>query len=359
MSASNHPYANLPAERFWRKAITDQPPYAVDPVVKPRFTLSRTDRVATAGSCFAQHISRALKARGFDFLVTEPPPEGLDAVDVEARGYGVFTARFGNVYTTRQLLQLFDRAFGQFDPVEDVWVRSDARLVDPFRPAIEPAGFATEADLRTSRAAHLEAVRRMFLELDVFVFTLGLTEGWRSRKDGAVFPVAPGVSGGRFDPALHEFVNFELEEITEDLGAVVRKLRERNPRSRVLLTVSPVPLVATYEGRHVLVSTTYSKSVLRVAADKIARSFDAVDYYPSYEIITGNFNGGRYFEPDLRSVNELGVEHALRPFLTHYAGVPSSSGGDLSPAAAAAHREELSRTIAVVCDEEAIDRVSG
>ena len=32
-----------------------------------------------------------------------------------------------------------------------------------------------------------------FRDLDVFVFTLGLTEAWVAKADGAVFPLAPGV----------------------------------------------------------------------------------------------------------------------------------------------------------------------
>ena len=41
----------------------------------------------------------------------------------------------------------------------------------------------------------------MFEQSEIFIFTLGLTEAWRSKKDGAVFPLAPGVSAGSFDPA--------------------------------------------------------------------------------------------------------------------------------------------------------------
>lgn len=103
----------------------------VDPVVKPQFTLRREDQIATAGSCFAQHISRALQTKGFSYLITEPGEE--------ERNYGVYPARFGNIYTARQLLQLFQRAFGLFAPAEAAW-RSGDRFVDPFRPQIEPRG---------------------------------------------------------------------------------------------------------------------------------------------------------------------------------------------------------------------------
>ena len=68
------------------------------------------DRIATAGSCFAQHISRSLSGAGFRYLVTEPAPEGMDAAAAAAANYGTYSARYGNIYTARQLKQLLERA---------------------------------------------------------------------------------------------------------------------------------------------------------------------------------------------------------------------------------------------------------
>jgi hypothetical protein len=96
------------------------------------------------------------------------------------------------------------------------------------------------------------------------------------------------------------------------------KLKNINPHVNVILTVSPVPLIATYENRHVLSSTTYSKAALRVAADAIERKHKHVNYFPSYEIITSPTAQGRYFMDDLRSVTESGVNHVMRIFRKHY-----------------------------------------
>ncbi|MES2303044.1 MAG: GSCFA domain-containing protein, partial [Pseudomonadota bacterium] len=88
-------------------------------------------------------------------------------------------------------------------------------------------------------------------------------------------------------------------------------------------TVSPVPLVATAENRHALVATTYSKSVLRVVAEEVARTDSRVEYFPSYEIITGSYSRGRYFESDLRSVTPEGVAHVMRVFMKHFSSAGS------------------------------------
>jgi hypothetical protein len=307
--------------------------------------------VATAGSCFAQHISNRLSKIGFDYFVTERG-EHLDEPSRKALQYGVFSARYGNLYTARQLLQLMQECRGERTPAEAAWQREDGRWVDALRPQIAPDGYADEAQVRAERATHLGAVRTMFEQCDVFVFTLGLTEAWRSRIDGTVYPLAPGVAGGAFDPAKHEFVNFDVIEVLADMEAFLAVLRSMNPRVRVVLTVSPVPLIATYEPRHVLVSTTCSKSVLRVVADMLYRRHpDYVEYFPSYEIITGNYNDSAYYEADYRGINALGVDHAMRCFLAHYTarGDAVKPAGTIAIAAPAADD--------VVCDEEAIDQV--
>jgi hypothetical protein len=349
-----NPYADAPNIAFWSRAVAGRGPFGVDPAGEPPFAIGPRDAVATAGSCFAQHIAGALAARGYRYLVTETGPEnGSDA------SYGVFPARFGNIYTVRQLLQTFDRAYGLYRPQETAWRRADGAWVDPFRPRVEAAGFATLEALEADRRGHLAAVRRMFEDCDVFIFTLGLTEAWRAKADGAVFPLAPGVAGGDFDPALHEFHNFEPEEMTADLRAFLGKLRTVNPRARVILTVSPVPLIATAADRHVLLSNTYSKAALRVTAEAVARREPDVAYFPSYEIITGPQTAGRFFAEDLRSVTAEGVAHVMDIFAGSFLREHTSiERGDrpAAPVPLSDHaRAAYARAADVVCDEEAIE----
>jgi len=252
----------------------------------------------------------------------------MSPAELLRRHFGVYSARFGNIYTSRQLLQTIQRACGTFVPGEDPWRRDDGRWVDPFRPEVEPDGFTSIEALQESRQGHLLAVRRMLESMDVLVFTLGLTETWRARVDGAVFPLAPGVVAGRFDAGRHEFVNLTVADVREDLEAVLEQIAQVNPSARMILTVSPVPVAASYPGDHVLSANTYSKSVLRAAAGEIARSHSRCSYFPSYEIITGMYNRGGYFEPDLRSITPAGVEHVMRVFLRQHAARSSTIGPD-------------------------------
>ena len=121
--------------------------------------------------------------------------------------------------------------------------------------------------------------------------------------------------------------------------------------------VSPVPLVATAEpGAHVLAATTYSKSVLRVAAETVRQRFASVHYFPSFEIITGAFNRGAYFAGDLRNVVEEGVSHVMRLFMHHATG--NDAGQPLAKSNEGAQNTYLDaahRLVDVECDEIHLD----
>jgi hypothetical protein len=60
-------------------------------------------------------------------------------------------------------------------------------------------------------------VRLAFETLNVFAFRLGRTELWRSREDGAAFPLCPGVAGGDYSPARHEFVSLGVDDVVADI----------------------------------------------------------------------------------------------------------------------------------------------
>jgi hypothetical protein len=359
MVVKTHPYKSIPDIAFWRRSVAAPAPADVDPVGIFDLRIRPETKVATAGSCFAQHIARHLRKSGFNYYVVE---EGHPILPSEVRDkhhYGMFSARYGNIYTARQLLQLFHRAYGRFSPSEDAWVEEDSSVLDPYRPTVQPRGFISVAEMHADRSQHLAAVRCMFETLDVFVFTLGLTECWMSRTDGAVFPLCPGVEGGKFIPDQHVFHNQDVSEVVADMMEFVEELRQVNSGAQIILTVSPVPLMATADpGAHVLSATTYSKSVLRVAAEILRRQFSHVHYFPSYEIITGSFSRGRYFAEDLRGVTEEGVSHVMRLFL-HHATANSTANLPAAKQRPVAEDDFLARAEALVeveCDEIALDR---
>lgn len=322
---------------------------------KAPFRISPKTRIATYGSCFAQHFSKALVARGHTWLDAEPAPAGVAEDAARHFNYGVFSSRTGNIYTTSLLRQWVEWATGKSVPPMIHWEK-DGRIYDPFRPSIEPDGFGSVDEMIRSRNTCIASFRDSIMQCNLLVFTLGLTESWWD-TDGFEYPMCPGTHAGTFDADRHVFRNQDYGFIRENLVraiTLIRQAREKGPR--ILLTVSPVPLTATNSGNHVLVATMDSKSILRAVAGNVAASVKGISYFPSYEIINSPVFRGMFFEPNLRSVNSHGVGHVMSCF---FAGLDKDRAG--TPETVPAQRKprrndpEPVSTDDLKCDEEMLE----
>jgi hypothetical protein len=347
------PYLNLPPMQYWSNAISGMPPEERDAQPDGKFEIERSTAIVSAGSCFAQRIADRLRKDGYNYLVTEPGARWLSEDQRTKFDYGRYSARYGNVYTTLQMVQLLERAIGTYGPEESVWTRDAGGFVDPFRPSVQPEGFASVLELEEDRRQHLACTRRAFEECEVFIFTLGLTEVWCDTRDGAAYPMCPGRGVGSFDASRYAFRNLGVVENVDLLSRFAVSLRKINPAVKVLLTVSPVPLIATYSHDHVLRATSHSKAVLLAAAREIQNRYEHVDYFGSYELLWSPCMPPDGFGADSRTITTAGVERVMRSFYRHYAG-----GGTHDVVAAPVERAE-SPALAVeevfrTCDDEAI-----
>jgi hypothetical protein len=350
-----HPYESLPEDRFWRTAVAERDALEITGLWKPKHAIARRTRIVTAGSCFAQHFSKALVARRYRWLDYEPGPAGLTPEQRKDYHYGTFSFRTGNIYTPKMLLQWLTWALTNAPVPEEVWERG-GRFYDPFRPGVEPGGFVSVEELRASRQDTLRAIAEAVRGSHVFVFTMGLTEAWQETATGVEYAVCPGTVAGAFDEGRHGFVNHGFGALMGDMTAALRLMFRANRRLIVLLTVSPVPLTATASGQHVLTATSHSKSMLRAVASELVATQARVDYFPSYEIITHPAYRGRFFAPNLRSVLPEGVDHVMAQFFRDQA---AAFGGEVAVApapvpvvAVPAEEPEMTEAEALRCEEE-------
>lgn len=312
-------YSALPDKSFWRRCL-EAPDFHLRGIYDPRLLIGPEATVATAGSCFAQKIGHELRASSACFIDVEPVPQGLSTATAAQLGFGLFSARFGNIYSTAQLLQLAEDAFADRLRDEAFW-HKDGRWFDGLRPRLEPGGFASQDLARAARRSHLAQVRLMFLEAEVFIFTLGLTERWEDARTGTVYPICPAVVDPAFADPAHRFHNARGTEVVADLDRTITLLTAMNPDLRFLFTVSPVPLMATATGGHVLAATARSKAVLRAAVDEICALHPIADYFPSYEIATQNPRLRDAFGADQREVRPEVVETIMDVFFSAQTGL--------------------------------------
>ena len=318
-----NPYSDLPKSAFWKTGVAQENPYAIEGIYKKKFDISTNAKIATAGSCFAQHVSRHLKKNGYNVLDVEPPPPSLPENMHQKFGFSMYSARYGNIYTVRQLLQLAQEVAGEWKPQNYIWKKNE-KFYDALRPAVEPEGLDSREEVIKHRHFHLSRVKKLFESLDLFIFTLGLTEMWVHKESGTVYPTAPGTLVGDFDEQLYEYQNAQFSAIIGDFNLfqkVLKKIRV-GKLFKCLLTVSPVPLTATASGKHVLPSTIYSKSTLRSVAGQLSANQAHIDYFPSYEIVTNPRMHSVAFADNLRSVRNETVQVVMEHFFSEHIILP-------------------------------------
>ena len=306
------PYSSQQKHHFWKSGVTQSSPFHLENINKNKFSITHSTKIATAGSCFAQHITNNLKLNNYKLIDNEPPPPGLKQSLHSAYGYNLYSARYGNIYTVKQLAQLSEECVST--PIIDIQ-EVDKRFYDMLRPSVQPDGFQTYDETVDQRHHHIKQTRQVFEEMDVFIFTLGLTECWINSTTNTVYPSAPGTRAGHHDEKSHYFHDCGIDEMKLDFKKFhsnIYKLRNKKD-FHILFTVSPVPLTATASEQHVLVANTFSKAKLRALAGELC-SDPNIDYFPSYEIITNPRLHSASYCDNLRNVRPEAVQTVLEHF---------------------------------------------
>ncbi|MGI2172338.1 GSCFA domain-containing protein [Shewanella sp. MF05960] len=259
--------------------------------------------IASIGSCFAQHVGKWLINNNYPFIQSK-----LDSTQVSSFA-------LGNIYTPRCFLQWLKLDNNENHQHDIYYCQKTDTYLDLLRPNVYPQGFTSKSELEYSRLEAKEELISTLSSTNTLIFTLGLTEAW---KDGnnIYYPSCPGIIAGKFDKEIYKLHEFNYNEILSDLLKIHQCLKELNPNLNIILTVSPVPLTATATDKHILVASQYSKAVLRAVAGYLSDSFEDMNYFPSFEIISVNSNNDFRFEDNRRTVSASGVEYVMKHFQT-------------------------------------------
>jgi hypothetical protein len=258
------------------------------------------------------------------------------------------------VYTVRQLLTLLRAAFGTIS-IDEFW-EENGRFFDPLRPTIEVGGFSALDEMLASRDTLFAAIRNLVADVDVFVFTFGLTEAWINRQHGFGYQICPGTTAGKFDAERHRFFNMDYTTILREMERIIVWWRKRNKSVRFLLTVSPVPLAATRSNMHVVSATSYSKSVLRAVAGDLCSKYRFVDYFPSFELITSNIVNNDNYQADRRNVQSDSVSRVMSCFFASH-GISTNETEQYLPVSGENNlqQSDAAKELTIICDEAMLD----
>ncbi|ABE46809.1 GSCFA domain-containing protein [Polaromonas sp. JS666] len=238
------------------------------------------------GSCFASNISNYLHKRGYNVLTKR-----------EGRSY--VTSMGDGIVNTFAILQQFKWAWLNYVPEGTFWHGYEA----------EEFGYDEEIRLET---------KALFDEADVFVITLGLSEIWYDEPTGEVFWRA--VPQDRYDAERHKFRISTVEENKRNLLEIHSLIRRFRPDAKIVITVSPIPLTATFRPETCIAANAVSKAVLRVAVDEVMREVQPTDsniyYFPSYDVVMYAFDN--QWTEDRRHVYPHVLDFNMKVFETHF-----------------------------------------
>lgn len=277
---------------------------------EPKFKLSLDDRFFCMGSCFARNIEEHLIYRNVDVLSKKIKSP---AAEYPGRPNG-FVNKFSTHSMANELEWIgsapnFDETF--FAKSESGWhdlQLSPGTTPVPLERVIERRKYLTEK--------YFDRVR----ESTVLVLTLGLNEVWYDSVTERYLNAAPSFFSVRREPSRYCVNITDVSENISQLEKIYAAACSINPNLRMVVTVSPVPMSDTFSGRDVLVANMRSKATLRIAAETFALSQDAVDYFPSYDMVAMSPRN-RAYEADRLHVKDEVVGGIMQEFIRLYIGL--------------------------------------
>ncbi len=201
--------------------------------VERRALVGKDSKVATMGSCFAEHLAGRLQWRGIEAFYV-PLAEDINST-----------------YANERLMQWVCGAQGPDSEKLTNWYGDDRRL----------------------------EIERRLRACDLFIFSLGVAPCFFDDDTGE-FVLVKGTA-----PKGCHFRTTTVQENVQNLRHIVERLRSLNPNVQILLTVSPVSLGGTLEYASAVVADCVSKSVLRLTVEDMRAEDHDILYWPSFEIV--------------------------------------------------------------------------
>jgi|TARA_B100001964_G_C14131573_1_gene553142 hypothetical protein len=247
--------------------------------------INKNNKIIAFGSCFAFYVSQYLTSMGYSVLNKKRKNDGNHIVR-----YGEGMA---NTFTVIEQLEWI---FEKKEIEKNTWYYSPDKEIEK------------NEDVRN-------VVYKLLSQINVFIITVGLSEVWYNKTNKQVFWKA--IPADKFDENKHGFRLSSVEENTNNLQNICLLIKKHLPKAKIIFTLSPVPLMATFRSQSCITANSISKSILRVALDNvITKNYDNTYYFPAYEITKEYFVDP--FGEDNRHLKDQYIKKIMEIFLKYY-----------------------------------------
>ena len=166
---------------------------------------------------------------------------------------------------------------------------------------------------------------------DVFILTLGVAPAFFDRATGDFVLPRPTALNSRVLAEKYLYRTTSVKENVDNVLHVIKFIRDTAPRIKIIVTVSPVPLLASFEYKSAVQADCLSKSTMRLVAHEVVNNSNIADilYWPSFEIFRwAGSQSSNYFAADDGAawhVSEEKVAGTIKAFVEMFSTRRTSS----------------------------------
>jgi len=220
--------------------------------------LNKETRFFTMGSCFARNLAKSLRERGYA------------AFHMEISEY------INTTFANKVFVDWLSGA--EIDPA----IRE--RIVELLPP-------------QWSKENTLEVIRTA----GVFILTLGVAPAFFDRTTGDFVLPRPSALNSRVLAEKYLFRTTSVKENVDNVLYLINFIRSISPDIKIVVTVSPVPILASFEFESAVQADCLSKSTMRLVAHEVVNNsnIENILYWPSFEVFRwAGSNASNYYAAD-------------------------------------------------------------
>jgi hypothetical protein len=145
-------------------------------------------------------------------------------------------------------------------------------------------------------------------ETSVIIYTFGTSIVYELKGTGEIVANCHKVPSRNFNRRL-----LSIDEIVQAFETNYNIIKDANQKARFVLTVSPVRhQKESFEQNNV------SKSILRLACERMVNKYDDVEYFPAFEIMMDELRDYRFYTEDMLHPNSVATDYIWQKFQDVY-----------------------------------------
>jgi hypothetical protein len=275
---------------------------------QPKFKIKKTDKIFTIGSCFARNVEKALNSLNINTISST-----ISSLSS--------TENIINKYTPssiKQDLQIIAGEEIEFEKYSTIYELQPNKFLNLSFGGSGCYKFLDDKKIKQKTDLFYKNFSKL-KKANVIIITLGLIETWYDLKRNVYLNIAPPKSIVLKRPEDFELHVMDFDDVYRDLLDIFKLLQTICGEDiKLLITVSPIPLAATFRPQDCLQANIYSKSVLRAAAEKFTYTHDNISYFPSFEIVFLTSLERAWVKKDFRHIQQSLVDKIMANVISTY-----------------------------------------